>query len=111
MIVATSAGRVRGEAGAFKGIPYGRADRFEAPEPADGWTGVRDALTYGPSCPQPTSPPGIDWACARSFPESEDCLHLNVWTPGLDGGRPVLVWLHGGGLHSGSASQPMYDGA
>ncbi|MCU1485620.1 MAG: Carboxylesterase type [Actinomycetia bacterium] len=110
MIVDTTGGRVRGAGGGFEGIPYGRAERFQAPEPAT-WSGTRDALDFGPSCPQPTSPPGIDWACARLFPESEDCLTLNVWTPGLDGRRPVLVWLHGGGLHSGSASQPLYDGA
>lgn len=111
MIVATSAGPVRGRDGAFLGIPYGRAERFARPEPVPGWTDTRDALAFGPSCPQPTSPPGIDWACARSFPESEDCLTLNLWTPGTGGRRPVLVWLHGGGLHAGTASQPLYDGA
>ena len=70
-----------------------------APAP---WTGVRDALEYGAAAPQ-----------SRSHPvSSEDCLFLNVWTPGLgDGGRrPVMVWLHGGGFSSGSGSSPTYDG-
>jgi para-nitrobenzyl esterase len=45
-------------------------------------------------------------------PESEDCLFLNIWTPGLNpaGKRPVMVWLHGGGFSSGSASALLYDG-
>ena len=42
---------------------------------------------------------------------SEDCLTLNVWSPGLDGRRPVMVWIHGGAFTAGSSSQPVYDGA
>jgi carboxylesterase type B len=44
--------------------------------------------------------------------ESEDCLFLNIWTPGLDtaGKRPVMVWLHGGGFSSGTSSSLLYDG-
>ncbi|MGH6957756.1 MAG: carboxylesterase/lipase family protein, partial [Caulobacteraceae bacterium] len=41
----------------------------------------------------------------------EDCLYLNVWTPGLEGPRPVMVWLHGGGFANGSGGAAMYDGA
>jgi para-nitrobenzyl esterase len=42
---------------------------------------------------------------------NEDCLYLNVWTPGSDAARrPVMVWLHGGGFAFGSGAQPIYQG-
>ncbi|MDX1383137.1 MAG: carboxylesterase family protein [Thermoanaerobaculia bacterium] len=109
-IVETTAGRVRGRVGGgvhtLRGIPYGAptggANRFQPPRPRQAWTGVLDALDYGPSAPQVGRDPSVD----------EDCLVLNVWTPGLgDGGRrPVMVWLHGGGFSTGSGSSPTYDG-
>ena len=109
-VVETTAGRVRGavEDGVhvFKGIPYGAPtggpNRFRAPQPP-AWTGVREALAYGPSAPQNRG---------GAVGGDEDCLVLNVWTRGLDDGgrRPVMVWLHGGGFRSGSGSSPLYDG-
>jgi para-nitrobenzyl esterase len=86
------------------------------PEDPTAWSGVRDALEYGPSAPQ--REPGIAPAASLSVasaglpPEGEDCLVLNVWTPGIaDGGkRPVMVWLHGGAFSSGSGSSPITDG-
>lgn len=89
----------------FKGVPYG-ADtskyRFRPPAAPDAWQRVRDALEYGPACPQP----------GTKEPTSEDCLVLNIWTPALrDGGkRPIMVYFHGGEFSSGSGSSPLYDG-
>jgi para-nitrobenzyl esterase len=70
---------------------------------------VRSALEYGASCPQLAGRPD-GWAQEPSL--SEDCLYLNVWTPSAAGaGRPVMVWMHGGGYSLGSGSWPVYDGA
>ncbi|WP_164739965.1 carboxylesterase/lipase family protein [Xanthomonas sp. BRIP62411] len=89
----------------FKGIPYGgdtAARRFQAPVLETPWQDVRDAGAYGAAAPQ----------LKASEPTSEDCLFLNVWTPGLrDGGkRPILFYIHGGGYTTGSGSDPLYDG-
>jgi para-nitrobenzyl esterase len=110
-IATTRAGRVRGRIDhgthIFRGIYYG-ADtsgrRFLPPAPVTPWTGVRDALEFGAVAPQPSS---------GGRPISENCLHLNVWTPTLsDGGRrPVMVWFHGGAYSSGSSNEIDTDGA
>ncbi|MCC4615009.1 carboxylesterase/lipase family protein [Xanthomonas campestris pv. asclepiadis] len=89
----------------FKGIPYGgdtAARRFQAPVVETPWQDVRDAGAYGAAAPQ----------LKASEPTSEECLFLNVWTPGLrDGGkRPILFYIHGGGYTTGSGSDPLYDG-
>ncbi len=106
-IAHTAYGRVRGvragEVLSFKGIRYGApTERFQAPEPPRAWRGVRDALSYGPACPQR----GLE-----GEPQSEDCLFLNVWTPALGGRRPVLVYIHGGAYNTGSGSSAVTDGA
>jgi para-nitrobenzyl esterase len=113
----TAFGRIRGvETGGikiFKGVPYGAStagpNRFRPAIDPQPWSGVRDALDYGPSTPQ-TEPSAT--ARPSRIPESEDCLVLNIWTPALnDGGkRPVMFWCHGGGFRSGSASSRLYDG-
>ncbi len=109
-VAATRAGRVRGlrEQGVhvFRGIRYGEDTapvRFRAPLAARSWPGVVEATGYGAPAPQR----------GKEGPGSEDCLFLNVWTPGLDARarRPVLVYIHGGGYDTGSGSDPLYDGS
>jgi para-nitrobenzyl esterase len=119
-VATTRSGQVRGRmTGAiytFQGVRYGASTvghRFEAPRPPERWTGVRDALDFGNSSPQLGADRPImyaSWANPRT--ESEDCLFLNVYTPGLRDGtkRPVMVWLHGGGYTSGSASSHYAEG-
>ncbi|MGN6176819.1 MAG: carboxylesterase/lipase family protein, partial [Streptosporangiaceae bacterium] len=116
-VVSTGDGAVRGTTvgtvGEFLGIPYAAPPignlRWRPPAAAASWHGVRDATQFGPSCPQaltgnPLLPPG---------PISEDCLYLNVYAPAVNsddqGGRPVLVWIHGGGLVQDGARD--YDGS
>jgi para-nitrobenzyl esterase len=115
----TSAGRVRGVVidgvNVFKGIPYGAStsgkNRFMAPVKPTPWTGTRDALAYGATAPQTSDNSGTT-AAGSPIQQSEDCLVLNVFTPGLKDSRkrPVMVWLHGGGFSSGSGSGRILDG-
>jgi para-nitrobenzyl esterase len=105
----------------FRGIPYGAptagAGRFMAPAKPAPWSGVRSALAWGFASPQ--VPPEhwdkdevafvYEW---NPGAQGEDCLRLNVWTPGLDHRkRAVMVWLHGGGFATGSGHEMnVYDG-
>ena len=130
LVTQTEAGTLKGvyvgSAVAFMGIPYPRPPvgelRWEPPQPAIPWTGVRDATRPGPACTQ--DPAGwTPWfrpmarAYGSSYSEppvqsSEDCLYLNVWTPEWPPKRalPVMVWLHGGANKGGSGAESTYNG-
>jgi para-nitrobenzyl esterase len=117
--VHTSFGVLRGVRGGglhiFRGIPYARPPvgplRFRPPERPDSWSGVRDATRFGPAAPQNLGLLGPVFSLGITHTD-EDCLFLNIWTPGLDGGRrPVLVWIHGGAFVLGAGSQSLYDGS
>ncbi len=115
-VVDTPAGRVVGRSGdagimSFLGIPYAHAGRFEPPGPARPWTTVRDATAPGPQAPQ--RPGMLDQVLGTAaWPMHEDCLMLNVYTPGCDDGRrPVMVWIHGGAFTNGCGSAPWFDGS
>ena len=119
-IVSIEQGKVRGESVAgvvrFRGIPYAQATggpgRFMAPRRPQQWTGVRDTLVLGDQAPQLHRAIRTANAWIRdTSPSSENCLYLNVFTPGPDNGkRPVMVWLHGGGYTAGSGGADGLDG-
>ncbi len=102
-------GRRAGEVVAFGGIPYATAPRFAPPGPQPGWTGVRDAVGPGPAAPQPRRA-AAKFTHGELPATDEQCLNLNVFTPGLDDRRPVFVWLHGGGFAIGHAGASLYSG-
>lgn len=116
------AGAVFRDIYAFKGIPYGAdtggANRFQPAQKPKAWTGVRSSRQYSFVCPQDKGTGRQNDEEAFMFQwndsvEGEDCLRLNVWTPGINdnGKRPVMVWLHGGGFAAGSGNDlPCFDG-
>lgn len=95
----------------FDGIPYAAAPigprRFRAPEAVSPWAGFRAADRPTPG---PLQQRGTTFGTRPVGACSEDCLHLNVVTPALDGRRAVLVWIYGGGFVNGSAADPIHAG-
>ncbi|XP_071384688.1 cocaine esterase-like [Centroberyx affinis] len=130
-VVHTKLGGVRGqyvsvkgkETGvhAYVGVPFAKPPagslRLAPPQPAEGWEGVRDATQQPPICVQNkqllVNLLKLLGGMIAEVPDvSEDCLYLNIYTPANaapDANLPVMVWIHGGGLTSGSAS--IYDGS
>src|SRR5262245_52694840 len=108
-IASTKEGQLRGEQLAdrgvvvFRGVHYGQSTagvaRFKAPQRVAKWQGVRDAVKFGPTCPQGGDVGRRTTTSGELLPQSEDCLVLNIWTPGVadDKRRPVMVWFHGRG--------------
>ena len=123
-IVQTADGKLQGAPvkGIYQylGVPYGAdtggKNRFLPPQPVAPWTGVRQAVAFGPQCAhqEPTIPGDMnDVLIYSKLPMSEDCLTLNVWTPQASAAkrRPVMFYLHGGGFFMGSSSDRYYNGA
>jgi para-nitrobenzyl esterase len=123
-IANTQYGKVRGfldgAVFTFKGIPYGQdtggANRWLPAKPPAPWEGEYPALIYGANCPQTLhNYKAIETSFLFDWDDgymSEDMLKLNVWTPGLSGKRPVMVYFHGGGFSFGSAYElPSHEGA
>jgi para-nitrobenzyl esterase len=131
-VATTTAGKVSGrvENGihVFRGIPYGadtRMTRFKAPLPVAAWSEVKECVEWSTRAPQLTGERAGRGADASGEPvragfhlppdkgeQSEDCLHLNVWTPALRDGkkRPVLFYIHGGAYNNGTVNCDLYDG-
>jgi para-nitrobenzyl esterase len=120
---------------AWKGIPFAKAPtgelRWKAPVDPDGWKTPRMTQQFGNACVQygriygPGANNRYDQTIGTTLNTavgSEDCLYLNIWTPahrpahgegraGANGGRPVIVFVHGGSNVSGYTADPVYDGA
>ncbi|MGD8809528.1 MAG: carboxylesterase family protein, partial [Gammaproteobacteria bacterium] len=121
-VARTRAGRVRGliKNGIHQfwcvpyGAPTGGMNRFMPPQAPEPWSGVRDhfEIRYSaPTRPGDAEPAPVVAALNRFSPQSEDCLSVNVFTPGLDNKeRPVMVWMHGGGFRTGAGNFLLYDG-
>jgi para-nitrobenzyl esterase len=117
--VETASGRVQGteQDGIrhFRGIRYGAttagANRFRPPQPVEPWSGITEATAFGETAPQVFTRLALGGTKGNRPAIGEDCLALNVWTPGCDAARrPVMVWLHGGGFEAGTGSMALYDG-
>ncbi|HUO12024.1 MAG TPA: carboxylesterase/lipase family protein [Caulobacteraceae bacterium] len=125
-VVSTSNGPIRGYRAngldIFKGVRYAApplgARRFQPPQRPTPWSDIAECVSLGAPAIQVGVAPG-ETTGGRSAGDppapgqpgtDEDCLFINVWTPGLAGKRPVMVWLHGGGFANGSGGAAMYDG-
>lgn len=118
-VLKTRSGAVRGSIAngihVFRGIPYAAApfgaNRLRPPQPVEPWSGVRDALAFGPKPPQPPYPPDVSAILPELASSGEDCLNLNIWSPSLGSARlPVMVWIPGSAFQYGTGATTYYDG-
>lgn len=96
--------------GNFLGIPYGTAERFQTATPYPAWEDIRPAMTYGETCPwnqQNINPREFAARTMNDNVPNEQCLFLNVWSPDLAAAekKPVIFFVHGGGLTTGSSNE------
>ncbi len=99
----------------FYGLDYAFANRYEIPRECDAWEGVKEATCFGYICPpgQPNRLGNHIKNPYRYWPTSDHCQNLNIWTRDLDPAKkkPVVFWLHGGGMFDGSSIEHQaYDG-
>ena len=100
----------------FRGVPFAEPPvgdrRWQPPAPVASWDGVRDATTFGNACWQRERVSSVALYTRGDLPRSEDCLHLNIWTPAESpaSALPVMVWFHGGGHRDGWGGPLMFDG-
>ena len=110
--VRTAVGTFDGsDAGAWLGIPYGVADRYQAPRPSPPVEGVLRTKWFGPSAPQLAGPMSGAVPGMTVSDTAEDCLSLNVWAPHGAENLPVMVWIHGGAFQIGGSCLQTYDGS
>lgn len=117
LVASTSSGAFQGHVqdgvARWLGMPYAQppagALRFRPPQPAQPAAGVSDAGSFGPASLQ-TIVSYVRWIYPPQEVQSEDCLTLNIWSPGRGGRLPVIVWLHGGAFRTGATRMPLMDG-
>ncbi len=107
-------GKQGNEVYTYRGIPYAAPPvddlRWKPPQPVTPWEGVRECREFSMQAaqyPDQNLDPKF-----RDIPTSEDCLYLNVNTQAKDDTerRPVMVWLHGGGLRYNNGNRPGQNG-
>ncbi|MCR5079398.1 MAG: carboxylesterase family protein [Bacilli bacterium] len=117
-----------GDVEIYAGIPYAKPPvgplRWKEPQNAENWSGVKDCTHFAPRSMQPTSNPVMntlvemysekgwhpDYVCHPDQERSEDSLYLNIWKPKGATNAPILVYIHGGSLTSGTTGFNDYNG-